>query len=188
MKTLANLLIVLGVCFGALGASGFHTPIEDTGVEDPAAREDYALLYFLVGLALIGAGGGLSKLGGAAGKDETAGRSAALQGVRDELQAVQARLAELTDARSTADEAQLRTDLDDLLAGAYFDLTSQSDDIIALLGFDAYARVWEGVANAERLIARAWSMSTDGHHAEAIEELPIARENLDRAVAEMAKL
>ena len=55
----------------------------------------------------------------------------------------------------------------------------------ALLGFSKYAGIWDGVASAERLLSRAWSMATDGHLQEAIEELPRARAQIERACAAM---
>ena len=62
-------------------------------------------------------------------------------------------------------------------------LTSKHEEIVSLVGFSAYARAWEGVATAERLLARAWSVATDGHLEEARGELPAAREWLEKACA-----
>ncbi len=59
------------------------------------------------------------------------------------------------------------------------------DELIQLIGFNQYARIWDGVAVAERLLARAWSMYTDGHPDEAAQELPLARTALDNAVEAM---
>ena len=40
----------------------------------------------------------------------------------------------------------------EILSGPFFDLTSKSDALVLQLGFNDYARVWEGVATAERLL------------------------------------
>ena len=85
--------------------------------------------------------------------------------------------------REGLDELALRARVEEILEGELFEVTSRFEATLTTLGFTDYAAVWEGVANAERLLNRAWSMATDGHLAEARAEVPLARANLERAVA-----
>jgi hypothetical protein len=74
------------------------------------------------------------------------------------------------------------------MAEQYFDLTTRNDELVQLIGFSDYARVWEGVATAERLLNRCWSMITDGHPEEGLEELPLARRSIEQAADRMAEI
>jgi hypothetical protein len=183
MKSFGMLLVVLGVCVGALGASGFHRP-DDGG---PATREDHALTFFVFGAVALGVGGYLVRVSRriAVGDGSERGQHGVY---REELGRIQAIVAGLDEGRASLDAEEIRSRVGDLLAQEYFDLTSKSDDFAQLVGFNTFAAVWDGVAVAERLLARCWSMCTDGHAEEGLAELPLARAALDRAVAEMAKV
>jgi hypothetical protein len=88
---------------------------------------------------------------------------------------------------SALERSALLARIDALFSGELFDLTSRHEEVAALLGFEKYARVWDGVAAAERRLARVWSLATDGHLEEALEELPGARQAIERACAEIEK-
>ena len=174
LRALPNLLRVSGFCIGALGAAGFSSP-----------PETYAWALLLGGLAILGAGAVL----GRAVRGGEAGDSGGGDGGRAEILAQIARIrdevVELDEHKATLGAEELRRRIDELLIGNYFDLTSRHDEIAALLGFTDYAKVWEGVANAERMLARCWSLTTDGHYDVGVEELPFARANLVRAAEVM---
>ena len=57
-----------------------------------------------------------------------------------------------------------------------------------MLGMSRYTQVWGGVAVAERLLARSWSLATDGALDEAREEIPLARAQLASAVQAVESL
>lgn len=177
MRTAANLLLVLGFCLGTLGAAGFAPEVE---------RGAWAFL--LGGLALVVTGGlvgrtaGRASAGGDQRESEERARFAArldsiLQTVR-ELEAGRARLA----------PEEIRRRLDELFEGELFELTSRHEELQALLGFDAYARVWDGVATGERLLYRVWTMLTDGWNEQALDELSLARAQLERSAQVLASV
>ena len=191
-------LIVLGLCLGALGAAGFHAPRASPAEEPAEARDEVptsarrtekgAWPLFAGGLALLAVGSFLGRrqaqgAGGGAGQGQ-GGRAA----VRAQIEGIRDAVVDLDEHKAELGDEELRRRIDELLGGAYFDLTSRHDDIAALLGFADYARVWDGVASAERMLARCWSMTTDGHGEEGLEELPRARQNIERAVETMAGL
>ena len=186
MKYLPNLLIVLGVCLSALGASGFHTPFTAVG-DAPATREPYALALFLFGCLALGVGGFLGRQL-RQGKTEGASSGHSVKEVFvGEIEAIRALIAQLDDDRERLEPRVIHQRIDELMAQQYFDLTSKSDELAALLGFGTYAKVWEGVATAERLLNRSWSMITDGHPEEGLAELPLARRSIEQAAAAMAE-
>jgi hypothetical protein len=92
---------------------------------------------------------------------------------------------ELDDSSAGLSPTELTERIDSLLKNQYFDLTSRHEELAGELGFSVYATIWDGVASAERLLLRAWSMATDGHLDEAIQELPRARSHFERACAAM---
>ena len=183
MKTLANLLVVLGVCAGALGASGFHVPF---GTED-MEREPLALTIYAVGFVSLVVGGFLLRTERRAGADGEAA-IAERQETLERMLAIQRVVVALDENRRRLAGRELQARITKLFAEDYFDLTSKNDQLITVLGTSAHARVWEGVATAERLLARAWSMCTDGHVDEGREELPHARRAFDAAVRAMRSL
>ena len=177
MKHLPTLLIIAGFCLGTLGAAGFDKQPE------PAAWP-----LFLAGFVILGIGGVLSRRSRRSGVAGEAGPVTEKGSFHALIDAVRARVAELDDGRERLDPDDIRRSIDELLINEYFDLTSRSDDLIALVGFSDYARVWAGIATAERLLGRAWSMITDGHPDEGLAELPQARASLDGAAQAMASL
>lgn len=172
MQHLARLLLVAGFCVGTLGAAGFaKTP------------EPEALPVFGLGLALVAAGGLLwrrSLRGGADG-------DAAVHGERERYRAlvlsVRDSVGGLASEARREDPLSVREEIDQIVQGDLFDLTSGHEDLAALLGFDAYSSIWEGVAGGERLLNRAWSMLTDGAVDEGLAELPLAHRQFESAVA-----
>lgn len=172
---LPNLLIVLGFCLGTLGAAGLNQLARQA--------EPGSWLYLGAGVALLGLGGALGIARRRAGAQA---RHAAGRG----LDWFRARIAELRDAIALLDESkaeleprQLHQRIGALLEGPFFDLTARNQELIQLVGFGPYARIWDGVASAERLLARSWSMLTDGYPAEARAELSHARKAIEEACA-----
>ena len=188
MSKLAKLLIVLGVCVGALGSSGFHTPYSRRDDASPPGAEALAWPLFLVGLALLGAGGFVAWSGRRESVRDPHRARSSLSAHAGKLMQIRDTVAALDDQRTELSAGEARERIGALLSGDLFDFTSNSDEFVTLLGFKEYARLWEGVANAERLLARCWSMATDGYVEQGIEELPLARKNLDHAVEVMNEL
>jgi hypothetical protein len=60
-------------------------------------------------------------------------------------------------------------------------------DAVLVVGFSS-ATVREGVATAERELARVWSLATDGYLEEGLESLPLARRNLEHAQRTAAEI
>ena len=179
MKNFANFLVVFGVCVGALGASGFHTPSQGGGT-----RENNALTLFALGTTALAVGGYITLQGRRATAAPGVGGTGK-RAILAEIEAIQAIVTELDAKKHELGPHETNERIGALLAAEYFDLTSKSDELIQLIGFNQYARIWDGVAVAERLLARAWSMYTDGHPDEAAQELPLARAALDNAVEAM---
>jgi hypothetical protein len=187
MKYLQSLLVVIGVCLGALGASGFHRPYE-SGADMLGSREPYALPLFILGCVSLVVGGVLTR------RSRSASAGGNGEGKRDkasfarDIDAIRDLVVELDDQKLSLSAAEVHARIDRLMAEQYFDLTSKSDDLARLIGFSDYARVWEGIATGERLLNRCWSMITDDHPEEGLEELPLARRSIEQAAARMAEL
>ncbi len=182
MTTPIKILIILGFCAAALGGAGLGTPADEHSVSS-----NLAWIIFCCGTLALVTGGVLQKLAkkkaGGTGTGETSAEnyfSKLFEEIRQELHS-------LDDSRADLSEKELITKIEDLLKTRYFDLTSRHEELTALLGFSKYAAIWDGVASTERLLSRAWSMTTDGHLEEAIEELPRARTHFERACDAMAK-
>jgi hypothetical protein len=175
VKVFAWVLIACGFCAGTAGAAGMAWPPE------PGARA-----FFGAGLLAMITGGFLSRtarLGSRRAGESERSRKVAFAGAITELRDLVAAL-ERESPRLPA--AELHRRLDGLLSKELFELGSRHEELAAVLGFASYARVWEGIALAERLLARAWSLVTDGHAEEALEELPLARAGLERAAEAFA--
>ncbi len=184
MKYMANALILLGFCIGSLGATGFHNPALSAsglkvaqGQEAPKTgpdREDHAMLLFAIGLGTLLVGGFMARSSKAgtsmeAGEQHTHGAALLKQ-----ITAVQQALSELHAKASSLSPEERHLAISDLSEGAIYDLTSEFEHWIEVLGFERYSQVWTGIATGERLVNRAWSMETDGHAKEATEELGLA--------------
>jgi len=187
MKYLPNILVVLGVCLGALGAAGFHTPYA-ADAELAAPREPYALALFLLGCASLGVGGVLTRRSRSSGAEGAGEGKHGKEAFARDIDAIRKLVVELDDDKRTLSPAEVHARIDQLMAEQYFDLTSKSDELVQLLGFSDYARVWDGIATAERLLNRCWSMITDGHPEEGFEELPLARRSIEQAAERMAEV
>jgi hypothetical protein len=175
MSVVPNVLVVVGFCLGTLGAAGFNQP-----------REPYALALLGFGMILLVAGG----LWGRHAKRSraAAAEGSSLAGFQASVEAIRDKVVELDRGRGTLAPREIHRRIDALLRDEYFDLTSRSDELIGLVGFNAYAKAWDGIATAERLLARCWSMITDDFPDEGLAELPLARESLDHAAGEFARL
>jgi len=183
MKSLALLLVIAGVCVSSLGASGFHTPSTNTEL----SREQYSMPLFAVGAVALVGGGVMLR----AGRQQIDGQQSEADGKQSyllELEAIQQIVARLDESRTSLAADVIRDEVGKLLAEEYFDLTQKSDALAQLIGFTHYAQVWDGVAVGERLLARCWSMCTDGFPELGLAELPLARAAIERAVEAMRRI
>lgn len=171
MLALANSILILGVCLGVIGAAGFTDPVQEG-----------AYGFFAAGIIACVIGGVLLRRETRATGNGSDHAAAAVGDLQQRVESIARRVHGLEESMSELDAHHFATEVDDILAGEYFELGSRSDDYIQLLGFGKFTQVWGGVAVAERLLARAWSMATDGFLAEAQEELPLARAQLATAV------
>ena len=188
MKILANILYVVGVCIAVVGGAGFHNPTE-TGRDGVTDRDSEALAWPLFGggMAMIVVGGIVQRAGkrgrGIAADERVSGAGddhlRLISTIRDAV-------AELDEKKHALPQQELCTEIDELLNGDFFDLVDKREALLDRLGFADYAKVWEGVATAERQLARVWSIATDGYLAQALEDLPAARANMDRALRAMS--
>jgi hypothetical protein len=183
MKILSNLLVVLGVCLSALGASGFHRPITDPS----ASVESRAWFAFLGGMAALTLGGVLLRRTRQAASTQSAAGSGR-EALQQHLDVVRTAVVELDDAKESLSAEELRDKIGDLMSGPYFDLTANSDDLVTELGFSNYAKVWEGVATAERLLNRTWSQAADGYPEEGRTELPHARTAIEASALALSSI
>lgn len=188
MKFLPNILYVVGVCIAVVGGAGFHDPTE-TGRDGVTARANETLAWplFAGGMVMIVAGGVVRRSAKPASTSPTGEHAS---GTGDDhmrlISAIRDTVAELDDKKSAMSQQELCTKIDDLLNGAFFDLVDKREALLDRLGFADYAKIWDGVATAERQLARVWSIATDGYLAQALEDLPAARANMDRALREMS--
>ena len=167
MKALAQLLIVAGFCVAAIGAAGFDKKLEPE-----------AIPLFAGGMIALFIGAFLAKSTAKTAVTETQSGDLA---IRSQVEGIRDIVIELDEQKANLSSEVLCERIDNLLRNEYFDLASRNDEIAAQLGFNDYAKVWDGIAIGERLLARVWSIATDGHHEEALESLPQARQNLERA-------
>jgi len=163
-----RLVFVVAFCVMTVGAAGFAKEIE------PLAWPLYG-----GGLAVTLATGVALKRRSQRETAAAAAGSASLGALVAEVRAIQADVAEIQAGRT--DDAALLAQLEALLARCSV-LGQRNEEFLRTLGFEAYVRVWDGFATAERLIARAWSMTADGFAAQGREELPRAHAALARAV------
>lgn len=107
---------------------------------------------------------------------------------KNQIAAIRTKVTDFDARKDSLDPEELREAVGELMATEFFDLTSRHEELVALVGFTGYARVWEQVAACERLLNRYWSMATDGFHEEAVREIDYARQSIDRAHEEMQAL
>jgi hypothetical protein len=158
-------LLVTGFCLGAVGAAGFTDPVEPL-----------AWPFFLSGVGATVVGGLLlrreqrrrAEAESRGGEFSRAGLAAALAPIAREV-------VRLDDEKDAVEREEFCARIDALLVGPYFELGNRNEEYIRALGPATFARVWEGFAISERLLARAWSIATDDHFEEACAELPRAR-------------
>lgn len=172
MAILARLILVLGVCLGAIGAAGFAETVEPE-----------AWPLFVAGIVTSVIGGLLLRREVRRRATEGAEGGLTREGLAEALGAIAREVETLDDERETLDRDAFCERIDALLTGACFELGSRNEDYARLLGPSDFAGIWEGFAVCERLLARAWSIATDGHLEEAREELSRAREPIVTAAA-----
>ncbi|KAA3604866.1 MAG: hypothetical protein DWQ01_19860 [Planctomycetota bacterium] len=197
-KILANALLVCGFCLGTVGAAGFRQAEilegegEQAGTETrEGGQESGSVAAFGVGLFLIAAGGILARQAKRSqwnGNQANASAHTGLDFFRNKMAAIYDEVGRLEEERATLASEDFRQRLDALFTGDCFDLGSRHEELASLVGFAQYAKVWDGFATGERLLSRAWSLATDGHLAEALEEIPVARKHLQRSAEAMAGL
>jgi hypothetical protein len=180
MTTPIRILIILGFCAAALGGAGLGKPADGDSI-----NSDYAWILFCCGTLALVTGGVLQKLAKKKPGGTGTGDAQAENYFSELLEKIRWEIHSLDDSKKDLSEKELITKIEDLLKTHYFNLTSRHEELAALLGFSKYAEIWDGVASAERLLSRTWSMATDGHLEEAIEEIPRARAQIERACAAM---
>ena len=198
MMTIASrALIILGFCAAAIGAAGLRMPPSPGEIlsrieADPTFLATLvpissAVTIFICGTVALVTGGILLKVvkrsTAAAGK----GGNGTVNDFATLLEEICGEIQSLDDSRTGLANEELTRRIDELLKNQYLDLTLRNEELAGLLGFSKYAGVWDGVASAERLLSRAWSMATDGYLEEALQEIPRARTHIERACDAMAK-
>ena len=180
MKIISKLTIILGFCAASLGAASLGKPANDDSVSP-----DTGLAILICGVISLVLGGLLSK------KEEQADGAAEESASRLDfvplLEEIRCEIHELASSLDKLSAEDLTQRIDSLLKRQYFDLIARHEELASLLGFSKYAEIWDGVASAERLLSRAWSMATDGYLEEALQEIPRARTHIERACDAMAK-
>jgi len=177
MTIIVRILLVAGFCVATVGAAGFGKP-----------TEELAWPLFGGGMVAIGLGGFLARSARAAAHEAGGEEGSWRRRLPADLATIRDLVVAIDEQKRELPPFELRERIDALLSREYFDLTSQNEEIAAELGFSDYARVWEGVATAERLLARTWSIATDGYVEEALEELPEARRQIEQAAEAAASL
>lgn len=172
MNIIASCIIVLAFCAGTVGAAGL----------DPNRETPEAWVFLGVGLLGIVMGRGLLSLRNRRGKAEEHQHSRK-EVFMDQVLHIRDLVAVIDREKEGLPGEEFCQRIDSLLRNEYFDLTSRHEEFQELVGFKSYVKVWEGLATAERLLARAWSMATDSHLVEAREEIPRARAHLDQAAS-----
>ena len=185
MSTRTALLFIAtaGFCVATLGAAGLQDvdALTSWRTGEPTPRAFWPLVLVVAGLVTLIVSGVATRTKGtsAAGNARDVGD---LHGEYDDLLAlVAARVDGLLDDAPDLDREQMLHRLDAISERDLFALTSRHEEIAAVLGFTGYARVWDGVATAERYLARAWSLTTDGHQQAAVETLPVVQSRLAEA-------
>jgi hypothetical protein len=171
MIYIGNLLLILGVCLGTVGAAGFTDPPEDGS---------YGM--FGAAMVLVVAGGLTVRR---ATRSSTAGTehlAAAVGDLQLKVQSIAQRVGEIDEAKDSLSSEEFCSQVDDLLTGEYFELGARNEEYQSMLGFSKYSKVWSGIAVCERLLARAWSIATDGHFDEAKAEMPLAKAEIQGSV------
>ena len=170
MKPLANVIVVIAFCTGTVGAAGMKAPPEEAAP-------------WLLGAGVVGIllGGTWIRALSRSSRGEADAHRETREEFRRQIVAIRDVVAELHEKQAALTVDQLSRRVDHLLRNEYFDLTARHEELMMLLGFTEYARIWESVATAERLLARVWSVATDGYLEEALEDLPNALRQLERA-------
>ena len=171
MIIIGNLFLILGVCFSTVGAAGFAE-----------APEDFSYEVFGVGILLVVIGGLTVRRATRSSGAGTEHLIAVLGDLQLKIQTIATRVGEIDDSKDALESDDFCKQIDVLLCGEYFELGARNEEFQQLLGFSKYSKVWSGIAVCERLLARAWSIATDGHFAEAKEELPLARAEIQSSL------
>ncbi len=168
---LGNLLLILGVCFSAVGAAGFAEPPEDGSYG-----------AFGLGLVLVVAGGLTLRAAKRVSGADLGHGVAAVGDLQQRIEKIALCVIAIDNEKESLPREEFCQRIDELLAGDYFELGNRHEEYLQLLGFGRFTKVWDGIAVCERLLARAWSMATDDHLEEAREELPLARQAFEGSV------
>ena len=170
-----RIVFITAFCVATVGAAGFAQEVERLAW--PLFGGGLAVTV-AAGLALRSRTRAAIHEAGAAGLDQE-GLLAAVEQIEREVVRLEQDMADL-DARAFAER------VDDVLKDRCHPLGLLNEDYLRVLGAAAYTRVWDGFANGERLLARAWSMAADGFLDEARAEVPKALAHFRRAVEHRA--
>lgn len=171
MKILLRIVFVAGFCLATIGAAGFAHEREPAAAPLLAAGLGLVLLTAITTRLRRDHGG--AGPGGGRNRSQLAERLAA---ITHEARAIEA-------AGPGLQAPALVERLDALLSGPCAEVGADNEEWARLLGLAEYTRIWDGFATGERLLARAWSMSADGHAGEARDLLPRIRAQFERAAA-----
>jgi hypothetical protein len=170
MAKIGNLFLILGVCLGTVGAAGFSDP-----------PEPGSWLLFGLGLAGVVIGGLLLRRVARGASGQAGHAAAAIGDLVQRVESIAQQVGDIDREKGQLSASEFCHRLEQLTSGEYFELGSRSDEYQQQLGFGSFSKVWAGIAVCERLLARAWSMATDGHLAEAHLEIPMARAEIEAA-------
>ena len=170
MHLLLRAVFVLAFCVATIGAAGFtKTP------------ERLAWPLYGGGLAVTLATGFLLRRRARAAAREAAAGDLSLAGLQDSVRRIRDDLRRLEAEQGGLAQDVLVARMDAILMACRA-VGTRNEDYLRALGTQVYVSVWDGFSTAERLIARAWSMSVDGFPHEGVLEIPKARAHLDRAL------
>lgn len=168
---LLRLAFLAGFCLATVGAAGFAQE-----------REPQAVPFLAAGLAIVAATGVAQRLRRGRAERAAGGGGVSRAGLAADLAEVLAAARRIEAEAAHLAPADLAARLDELSVRCAV-IGNRNEEYQRLLGLRDYTAIWDGFATGERLLARAWSMSTDGYPNEARAELPRARAQFERAAA-----
>jgi len=183
MTRALRIIAVAAFCAATLGAAGLHdvAALVDWELGTPLPHAFWPLVLVVAGVAALIA----TRVAGARLSRRAAGSGSSHGARRAEFEALLTRLAAVVAALEEdaggLQRRELVARIGAVESGELFDLVSRHEELATLVGFSQYARVWDGVATAERSIARAWSLATDGHVDAARELVPVASALLEQS-------
>ncbi|MCB9919636.1 MAG: hypothetical protein H6832_14630 [Planctomycetes bacterium] len=166
-----RIIFILAFCLMTIGAAGFDKEIE--GMAWP---------FYLGGLAVTLATGFMLRKRDQADTAASSTHKTSFASLHDAVSKIRNSVTQIERETQNADRTTILAHLDEVLTQCSM-LGARNEEYLKALGPDRYVRIWDGFATAERLLARAWSMTADGFPDDAKAEIPRALLALERAVA-----